>query len=149
MPSTAEVSDVEAGADAYSDTMRSLGSGAFDVLMLGVGPDGHVASLFPGFPQLDVDDRIAVAVTGSPKPPPERISLTLSALNRAKAVWFLVSAEAKAPAVARALAAGTDLHDCPAVGVTGTDETIWFLTAPPPPPSDLTLTRDFVSPSRR
>ena len=40
--------------------------------MLGVGPDGHVASLFPGFPQLDVDDAIAVPVTGSPKPPPER-----------------------------------------------------------------------------
>ena len=127
MPSTADVSDVEAGADAYSDTLRSLGSGAFDVLMLGVGPDGHIASLFPGFPQLDVDDRIAVAVTGSPKPPPERISLTLSALNRAKAVWFLVSGEQKAPAVARALADGTDLHDCPAAGVTGTDETIWFL----------------------
>ena len=95
--------------------------------MLGVGPDGHIASLFPGFPQLDVDDRIAVAVTGSPKPPPERISLTFRALNRAKAVWFLVSGEAKAPAVARALADGTDLHDCPAAGVTGTEETIWFL----------------------
>ena len=108
-------------------TLRSHGSGAFDVLMLGVGPDGHVASLFPGFPQLDVDDRIAVAVTGSPKPPPERISLTFSALNRAKAVWFLVSGDEKAPAVARALADGTDLHDCPAAGVTGTEETIWFL----------------------
>jgi 6-phosphogluconolactonase len=130
MPSTADASDAEAGANAYSDTLRSLGSGAFDVLMLGVGPDGHIASLFPGFPQLDVDDRIAVPVTGSPKPPPERISLTLSALNRAKAVWFLVSGEEKAPAVARALADGTDPHDCPAAGVTGTDETIWFLDRP-------------------
>ncbi len=127
MPSTADASDVEAGANAYSDTLRSLGSGAFDVLMLGVGPDGHVASLFPGFPQLDVDDQVAVAVTGSPKPPPERISLTLGALNRSKAVWFLVSGDEKAPAVARALADGTDLHDCPAAGVSGTDETIWFL----------------------
>ena len=130
MPSTADAADVEAGAVAYSDTLRSLGSGAFDVLMLGVGPDGHIASLFPGFPQLDVDDRIAVGVTGSPKPPPERISLTLSALNRAKAVWFMVSGEEKAPAVALALAEGTDPHDIPAAGVTGTDETIWFLDRP-------------------
>ena len=81
--------------------------------MLGIGPDGHVASLFPGFPQLDVDDQIAVPVTGSPKPPPERISLTFAALNRTKAVWFLVSGDEKAPAVARALAEGTDPHDMP------------------------------------
>ena len=92
-----------------------------------VGPDGHVASLFPGYPQLDVDDQIAVPVTDSPKPPPERISLTLPALNRSKSVWFLVSGTEKAAAVARALADGTDLHDCPAAGVSGADETIWFL----------------------
>ena len=126
IPSTADAADVDAGAVAYSDTLRTFG-GEFDVVMLGVGPDGHVASLFPGFPQLDVDDRIAVAVTDSPKPPPERISLTFDALNRAKSVWFLVSGEAKAPAVASALAEGTDLHDTPAAGVTGTEETLWFL----------------------
>jgi 6-phosphogluconolactonase len=130
MPSTADNPDIEAAADAYSDTMRSLGSGEFDVVMLGVGPDGHIASLFPGFPQLDVDDRIAVPVTGSPKPPPERISLTYGALNRSKSVWFLVSGEEKSSAVARALADGTDLHDCPAAGITGPDETIWFLDRP-------------------
>jgi len=130
MPSTADASDVEAGAGAYSDTLRSFGSGAFDVLMLGVGPDGHIASLFPGFPQLDVEDRIAVPVTASPKPPPERISLTFDALNRSKAVWFLVSGAEKAPAVALALAEGTDPHDCPAAGVSGTEETIWFLDRP-------------------
>ena len=96
-------------------------------MMLGVGPDGHVASLFPGFPQLDVEDRIAVGVSDSPKPPPERISLTFSALNRSKSVWFLVSGDEKAAAVAQALAEGTDLHDCPAAGVTGSEETIWFL----------------------
>jgi 6-phosphogluconolactonase len=104
MPSTADAADVDEGAVAYSDAVRSFGSGEFDVMMLGMGPDGHVASLFPGFPQLDVDDRIAVGVTDSPKPPPERISLTFSALNRSKSVWFLVSGDQKAPAVARALA---------------------------------------------
>jgi 6-phosphogluconolactonase len=95
-------------------------------MMLGIGPDGHIASLFPGFSQLDVDDALAVGVTGSPKPPPERISLTLSALNRSRSVWFLVSGSGKAAAVAAALG-GADVHEIPAAGVTGREETIWFL----------------------
>ncbi len=127
MPSTETAASVEEGAAAYADELRTFGSGAFDVLMLGVGPDGHIASLFPGFPQLDVDDEIAVPVTGSPKPPPERISLTFATLNRSKSVWFLVSGEEKSGAVARALAEGTDVHDIPAAGVRGEDETIWFV----------------------
>lgn len=126
MPSTAQAADVDAGAAAYSATLREHGSGELDLVMLGIGPDGHIASLFPGFPQLDVTDRIAVGVTGSPKPPPERISLTFPALNRARSVWFLVSGDGKAGAVARALG-GADPHDIPAAGVSGHDETIWFL----------------------
>jgi 6-phosphogluconolactonase len=126
MPSAADVPDVEAGATAYSATLHEHGSGEFDVVMLGVGPDGHVASLFPGFPQLDVTDRLAVGVIGSPKPPPERISLTFAALNRARSVWFLVSGEGKAAAVARAVG-GADPHDIPAAAVAGREETIWFL----------------------
>ncbi len=129
MPSTADAADVDAGAAAYAETLREHGSGEFDVMMLGIGPDGHIASLFPGFAQLDVTDRIAVGVTGSPKPPPERISLTFPALNRSKSVWFLVSGEGKASAVARALG-GADPHDVPAAGVTGHDETLWFLDRP-------------------
>jgi 6-phosphogluconolactonase len=117
---------VEAAAAAYSEEVREHGGGAFDVVMLGVGPDGHVASLFPGYPQLDVDDRVAVGVTDSPKPPPERISLTYGALNRTDEVWFLASGEAKAEAVARALA-GADRHDIPATGVHGRERTRWLL----------------------
>ena len=127
MPSTSDAADVDAGAVAYGAALRAQGAGEFDVVMLGLGPDGHVASLFPGFPQLDVDDQIAVGVTGSPKPPPERITLTFGALNRAASVWFIASGAEKAPAVAAALAEGTDLHDCPAAGVSGAEETIWFL----------------------
>ena len=125
MPSTADAADVEAGAAAYTDELRQHGSGEFDIVMLGIGPDGHIASLFPGFPQLDAD-AIAVGVTGSPKPPPERISLTFPALRRARSVWFLVSGSGKAQAVASALD-GADLHEVPAAGVTGREETIWFL----------------------
>lgn len=126
MPSTADAADVDAGAAAYAATLREHGSGGFDIVMLGLGPDGHIASLFPGFPQLDVGDAVAVGVTGSPKPPPERISLTFAALNRARAVWFLVSGAGKAPAVAAALG-GADVHEIPAAGVTGREETTWFL----------------------
>ncbi|GAA4744729.1 6-phosphogluconolactonase [Nocardioides endophyticus] len=125
MPSTTDAADVDAGATAYASTLREHGAGEFDIVMLGIGPDGHIASLFPGFPQLD-SDAIAVGVTGSPKPPPERISLTFAALNRSRSVWFLVSGSGKAPAVAAALG-GADLHEIPAAGVTGREETIWFL----------------------
>ena len=92
----------------------------------GVGPDGHVASLFPGFPQLEVDDRIAVAVTDSPKPPPERISLTFAALNQTRDLWFLVSGEGKADAVARALAPDGTVVETPARGITAPVRTWWL-----------------------
>jgi 6-phosphogluconolactonase len=127
VPSTDEAADVDAAAAAYSETLREHGAGEFDVLMLGMGPDGHVASLFPGHQALDVHDRVAVAVRDSPKPPPERVSLSFAALNRARSVWFLVTGETKARAVAAALAPDGDLHDTPARGVTGRQETTWFV----------------------
>jgi 6-phosphogluconolactonase len=128
IPSSADAESVDAAATAYGDTVRAMGVGNFHVLMLGVGPDGHIASLFPGHPQLDVDDRIAVGVTDSPKPPPERVSLTFAALNRADEVWFVVSGSDKAGAVGRALAATPpDVHEIPAAGVRGQGETIWYL----------------------
>jgi 6-phosphogluconolactonase len=127
MPAKDSGLTLEEAAESYADTVRAHGTGEFDVVMLGVGPDGHVASLFPGHQALDVDDRIAVAVTGSPKPPPERISLTFPALNRTRAVWFVVSGGEKAEAVARARRPDADLHEVPAAGVRGREETIWWL----------------------
>lgn len=130
MPSTADGADAAAGAAAYGETLRSQGPGEFDVLMLGLGPDGHVASLFPHHPALDVDDRSVTSVEDSPKPPPQRITLTLAALNRSRAVWFLVSGADKAEAVAAALVSQGSVHATPARGVTGREETIWFLDQP-------------------
>lgn len=134
MPSTADVADIEEGAAAYDQAMHIHGTGEFDVLMLGVGPDGHVASLFPGHPQLDVDDRITTWVEDSPKPPPRRLSLTFGALNRARAVWFLVSGSDKAGVVAAALAVddpdSSAIREVPARGVRGRLETVWFLDEP-------------------
>jgi 6-phosphogluconolactonase len=113
---------VSEAAEAYGGVIRTHGSGTFEVVMLGVGPDGHVASLFPGHPALEVDD-IAIPVTDSPKPPPERVTLSFAALNHTRATWLVVSGAEKADAVAQALAGG----DVPAAQVGGTEETVWFL----------------------
>jgi 6-phosphogluconolactonase len=118
--------DLEVAAAEYDTLVRTREPGDFDLVLLGMGPDGHIASLFPGFPQLDVDDRIAVAVTDSPKPPPSRISLTFPALNQAGEVWFLVSGEGKADAVARALAPEGSVHETPARGITAPQRTWWL-----------------------
>lgn len=126
VPSSSQASSAEEAALAYAQDLREHGSGAFEVLMLGIGPDGHIASLFPGHPGLDATDAIAVAVHDSPKPPPDRVSLTFEALNRAVAVWFVASGEGKSEAVAAALAGG-DRHEIPARGVHGTAETVWHL----------------------
>ncbi len=126
--------DVAAAARRYAQELAAHAEAPsqphtprFDLLLLGVGPDGHVASLFPGRPDLTVTapDAATVPVQDSPKPPPVRISLTLPAITRARAVWLLAAGAGKAEAVHRALA-GADPIDVPAAGAHG-DETIWFL----------------------
>ncbi|MFY0406505.1 6-phosphogluconolactonase [Solicola sp. PLA-1-18] len=121
---------VEQAADAYAAELAAASddgvSPVFDVVMLGVGDDGHVASLFPHHPGLDVTGVAVTAVFDSPKPPPTRVSMTFETLNKARHVWFLVSGEGKAAAVARALA-GDDVAGTPANGVRGTESTTWFL----------------------
>jgi 6-phosphogluconolactonase len=121
--------DVEAAADAYGEeAVRLLGSPPrFDVVMLGIGPDGHCASLFPGHEAVRARG-VAVAVRDSPKPPPTRISLTMETLRRAEEVWFLASGDAKAGAVRDALT-GDDVDAVPASGPAGTERTVWFLDA--------------------
>lgn len=117
-------SSLEDAAQRYADEVRTYAPPEFDIVMLGMGPDGHIASLFPGFPQLDASGVDVVSVTDSPKPPPSRISLTLDALNRTREVWFLVTGEGKADAAARAIG-GADFHVIPASGITA--PRIWFL----------------------
>ena len=128
-PSTDAGRDRRRGARRRTPTSCAThGAGAFDVLMLGVGPDGHVASLFPGFPQLDVDDQIAVAVTDSPKPPPERISLTFARPQPRRGGLVPGQRRRTRPRPSPAPSpTAPDLHEIPAAGVTGSEETIWFL----------------------
>lgn len=132
VPATGAACSVEEAARAYA---AELGERELDVLMLGVGPDGHIASLFPHSRQLDADG-VTAAVSDSPKPPPARVSLTYAALNRAHVVWLVASGEGKAEAVAKALAEvdGDDaldaaLSETPARGVRGSVETTFFLDA--------------------
>jgi 6-phosphogluconolactonase len=111
-------------ADQYAGTLPDE---PFDVVLLGVGPDGHVASLFPHHDQLHEEDRDCVELFDSPKPPPVRISMTFPALNHAESVWFLVSGDEKAEAVARALANEGSVDETPARGARGLQETRWLL----------------------
>jgi 6-phosphogluconolactonase len=111
-------------ADQYAATLPDE---PFDVVLLGMGPDGHVASLFPHHDQLHEADRDCVELFDSPKPPPVRISMTFPALNHAESVWFLVSGEEKADAVARALADDGTVDETPARGARGRQETLWLL----------------------
>lgn len=126
IPAADEVDSVEDAALAYQAEVRAHGAGEFEVVLLGLGPDGHVASLFPHHRAAEVADAIAVAVHDSPKPPPERVSLTFEAFERSRAVAFLVSGSSKAEALATAWSDGP-VSDCPARGVAGQEETVWFV----------------------
>ena len=124
--------DPDLAAEMYADELAAAagpgdhgGVPTFDVLLLGVGPDGHVASLFPGRPAL-YDERAVVGVRGSPKPPPVRVTMTMPTLQRAHDVWFVVSGEDKARAVHLALG-GAGVVQVPAAGPMGIQSTWWML----------------------
>jgi 6-phosphogluconolactonase len=85
----------EAGAEHYDAVIRAIDE--FDLVLLGLGEDGHTASLFPG--QAYDETASVVAVHDAPKPPEDRISLTAAALGKAKHAWFLVSGEGKRTAM--------------------------------------------------
>jgi 6-phosphogluconolactonase len=117
--------DPEAAAEAYAAEVAAARD-PFDVLLLGMGPDTHVASLFPEHPALHETERLAVAVHGAPKPPPTRITLTLPAIRGAREVWLLAAGADKAKAAALALSGPGDLQ-IPAAGAHGTARTLWML----------------------
>ncbi|MEV8564112.1 6-phosphogluconolactonase [Streptomyces sp. NPDC051322] len=125
--------DVEAAAAAYAAELAAASGPedhgdvpTFDVLMLGVGPDAHVASLFPELPAVRETERNVVGVHGAPKPPPTRISLTLPAIRAAREVWLLAAGQDKAGAAALALS-GTGEVQAPAAGAYGRGRTLWLL----------------------
>ncbi|MFD5700743.1 6-phosphogluconolactonase, partial [Streptomyces lasiicapitis] len=119
-----------AGPEHYQSAAAAAGGSVptFDVLMLGVGPDTHVASLFPESPAVRETDRMVVGVHGAPKPPPTRVSLTLPAIRSAREVWLLAAGEDKANAAAIALSGAGEIQ-APAAGAYGRARTLWLLDA--------------------
>lgn len=134
MPATdSSYPDLDAAAAAYAEQLAGArraddpaGIPSFDVVLLGVGPDGHCASLFPGHPGLSDDSSTVIAVRNSPKPPPNRISLSFRGLAAANEIWFVASGSGKADAVARALG-GENPAEVPSARPRGRERTLWLV----------------------
>lgn len=121
--------DLEAAAAGYEQLLNETFAEAateFDVHLLGMGPEGHVNSLFPDTAAVQETERLVVGVSNSPKPPPRRITLTLPAVARSREVWLVVSGDGKADAVAAALGGAAPV-DIPAAGAIGREATVWLL----------------------
>ena len=82
---------MEHAAKAYVSEIAEFAPNGFDLHLLGMGGEGHINSMFPHSPAVLEEEELVVAVHDSPKPPAERVTLTLPAVNRSQRVWFLVS----------------------------------------------------------
>ena len=121
---------LDAAAQQYErELVAELGEQpVFNLLILGMGPDGHYASLFPGHTEINITDRLTVGVNHSPKMPPLRLSLTAPLLARSRRTWFFTAGAAKADAIAQVFAK-PDNPAYPSSFAAGTEEFIWFTTA--------------------
>lgn len=120
IPAPSGSSDPSEAAFAYAQELSDV---VFDICLLGLGADGHVAGIFPHSAALEASG-LAVGVTDAPLDPPERVTLTLNAINRSRRVWLFVEGESKTDALRGALAGDMEL---PAAHVRGTEETLWFV----------------------
>lgn len=124
--------ELDAAAMAYAQELARFGQPdgdpwpSFDVCFLGVGPDAHIASLFPDRPEIRVTDQAVLPVRDSPKPPPERVTMTRPVINGSQRVWLVLAGTDKASALGLALA-GASYHSVPAAGAKGRRRTIFFV----------------------
>jgi 6-phosphogluconolactonase len=123
--------DLAAAALAYEQLLAANAAPGeavpnFDVHLLGMGPEGHINSLFPDTPAVLESTRMVVSVENSPKPPPQRITLTLPAIQRSREVWLMVSGAGKADAAAAAIGGAAPVS-VPAAGAIGLKTTLWLL----------------------
>ena len=123
--------DLDAAARDYEQVLAANANDGeptpdFDVHLLGMGPEGHINSLFPDTPAVRETKELVLGVEDSPKPPPRRITLTLPAVQRSREVWLVVSGVGKADAVAAAIG-GAKPVEVPAAGAVGREATVWLL----------------------
>lgn len=123
--------DLDSAAEAYSAELdehapEDARHPRFDITFLGVGPDGHVASLFPHLTGIREKESTVIAVRNSPKPPPDRLSLTRPVLNASERVWLVLAGSDKASALGLALA-GASRDEVPVAGIKGRRRTVFFV----------------------
>jgi 6-phosphogluconolactonase len=124
--------ELDAAADRYAGELARFPQAdgtawpSFDICFLGVGPDGHIASLFPDRPEILITDRAVVGVRDSPKPPPDRVTLTRPVINGSKRVWLVLAGADKASALGLALA-GASYAGVPVAGAKGRKRTVFFV----------------------
>ncbi len=128
----AEMPDLEAAAAAYECELQTAFEGErvphFDLIFLGMGPDGHTASLFPGSSALVECKRLVAPVTDAPKPPPRRLTLTIPVLNAAKLVLFMAAGADKAQAFREVLKGTASPDQYPAKYVRpGPERLAWLV----------------------
>jgi 6-phosphogluconolactonase len=122
--------DLNTAASDYETELRKFftdGAKGFDLAIMGIGKEGHTASLFPGSPALDEKEKWAVGVEVNAVPP-RRITLTYRVLNRAAVIYFLVSGSDKAEVMGEILESANDFHSCPATGIhSRSGKTVWWV----------------------
>ena len=125
------VPDFEEAAEAYEATLMSHFPGQwprFDLILLGLGPDGHIASLFPHNPVLAEEARVVAAVRDENADPPLRLTLTLPAIKHAANIHFLIAGKSKATALARALAPNANPESSPAAAIKPIEgQLVWWV----------------------
>ena len=128
-----QAADAEQAASHYAALLQEFAGESgpwpeFDIAFAGVGPDGHVLSVFPGSSQAAMTDPAVVGVSDSPKPPPQRVTLTIPLLNMARRVWMVAAGSEKSAAIGLALA-NAGVVEVPAAGVSGVQSTKVFIDA--------------------
>ncbi|HEY8282579.1 MAG TPA: 6-phosphogluconolactonase [Leifsonia sp.] len=130
-PASDEIPDIDEAASVYAAELEAFApEGArapkFDITFLGVGPDGHIASLFPDRAGIRETEATVIAERDSPKPPPQRLSLTRPVINASDRIWLVLAGGDKASALGLALA-GASYTEVPVAGAKGRKRTVFFV----------------------
>lgn len=128
---TDEDSDVDRAAGEFlaAEAFPAGDEEIFDVTILGMGPEGHIDSIFPHTPAVAETESLVVGVCDCPKPPPERLTFTLPAVRRSRHVIVVATGDGKAEAVAEGIK-GADPAEWPVAGAVGTVSTTYHLDGP-------------------